>query len=148
MAKRHSDAEIVNALERLAYNGGNQAKTAKELGIDRTLINKWKRRTEINPEILNAERPKENDLDKDTRKTLYALRTLKHKAIKRAIEKVDSSSASQAAVIAAISTDKINLLSGKPTSRNESVRVRYTEPEALKQAASNVVPFKRRESIG
>jgi transposase-like protein len=144
--KRHTDQEIKHALETLELNRGNQTKTAKELGIDRTLLNKWKQRVAQNPDILDAEAPQESELDRNTRKTLEGLKTLQAKAIKRAIEKIDGSSASQAAVIAAISTDKINLLSGKPTSRNESVRVRYAQPDDLKNAAANVVPFKRRET--
>lgn len=107
MSKRrqYSDNEKASVLANLRANKGNSSKTARDSGVNRQTIDKWKRGLGINDDVLQMLHVKTGELC-DLHK-LIAVRSLGLLS-----NKLSDCTAVQLSTIAAISTEKMLLLEG------------------------------------
>lgn len=110
---RYSDEQKAEALAALDANGGNVSKTARELGIKRTVLQQWKTRgvpTSVTQMSHEKKAPLADRLD-----------ALAHTLLDD-LEMVDARSGTinNRAVALAIAVDKARLLRGEPTTINEN----------------------------
>jgi transposase-like protein len=108
LQRRYSDEERANALAALAANGGNFAKTARDLGIPRRTLQDWHKGT-IHPEAAENSAPKKTALTEQFENLAYQM-------LEIAFAKAAELDAKAATVAAATAVDKMLLLRGKPTS--------------------------------
>jgi transposase-like protein len=102
--RRYTDDDRSSALAKLAENGGDVSKTARELGIPPQTLRQW-RDGKRHPEALQQSEGKKSELaDRYERLTFKALRQAE-----KGIPKLGGRDAS---VVAGIFTDKMLLLRG------------------------------------
>lgn len=131
----YSDAEMVGALRAVDANKGYIKPTADALGIPAKTLSNWtlnKGKRAI--QARNASLGHNEDLGIADRYLDIIIA-----AQDRTLEAIGSASAYQAALIGAISTDKRQLILGRPTSRTEAIRTRYVDGDALRGMANRVI---------
>ena len=115
MAQRHySDEQKATALAVLASNGGNVDRTARELGMPRKTLDRWAKGG-VHPDVARSGQEKRRPLAE-----LFediARRSLGYVTD----EKLKTADPQKLVTIAAIATDKAQLLRGQPTSITEDV---------------------------
>ena len=114
MKRQFSDNEKSSTLAILTANNGNSSKTARETGVKRQTINKWKLGMGINDDVRQMLHVKKEEL-RDLHKFIAV------KALGLLQNKLEDCSAIQLSTIAAISTDKMLVLSGEPDSITRSL---------------------------
>ena len=146
--QKHSAETMTHALDRLAANGGNVKKTAAELGLARSVLTSWRdgtrRRSEAAAAIVgNAPADVTVDLTPEDGARYAELagkwQNLANLAVDEATVRVKEAKPKELAIIAAVSTDKALLLSGRPTSRTEERHIVYVAPNALRELAGQVI---------
>jgi len=134
--RQFSDNEKASVLATLKANKGNSSRTARETGVKRQTIDKWKQGLGINSDVLQMLHVKKEEL-RDLHKLIAV------KALGLLQNKLSDCSAGQLSTIAAISTDKMQVLSGEPDSitrslppeqKREKVREWLTEQGLLSPA--------------
>lgn len=113
--KRHySEADKAAALALLDSNGGNVKATAAQLSMPRATLATWARGEHINRDVVNKYHEKKEELADiwDQVARAYLARALDESA-------VQGSNGQTAVTSAAIATDKLQLLQGKPTEVTE-----------------------------
>jgi len=105
--RQFSDNLKSSTLAILKANNGNSSKTARETGVERRTINKWKLGLGINDDVRQMAQVKKSEL-RDLHKLIAV------KALGLLQNKLEDCSAVQLSTIAAISTDKMQVLSGEP----------------------------------
>lgn len=111
---RYSENEKASVLAVLETNNGNTGKTARETGVLRQTIGAWKAGIGINEDVQNILHVKKEEL-RDLHKLIAV------KALGLMQNKLSDCSAAQLSTIAAISTEKMLLLEGEPTSINKEL---------------------------
>ncbi len=134
--RQYPDEQKAAVLANLDANKGNVAKTAREADVPRKTLAAWKNGIGINEDVANISHVKKEEL-RDLHK-LIAVR-----ALGLLQNKLSDCSAVQLSTIAAISTDKMQVLSGEPDSitrslppeqKREKVREWLTEQGLLSPA--------------
>ena len=107
--RRYSDNDRATALAALDANGGNAAKTARELGIPRITLKEWADGRH-NDDVSDNRQLKRDDLASKFEQiaNAYTDRLLDPKVIEK-------SKASEASTVAGTAVDKMRLLRGLPT---------------------------------
>lgn len=106
--RRYSDDERATALAALAANGGNLARTAKQLGIPGTTLKQWAK-GQRHPEAAQMSDQKKGDL-------ADALEGVAWKLAEAAPDKIPFADLKNLAVALGIVIDKMQILRNKPTS--------------------------------
>ncbi len=101
--RKFSDEEKACILAVLAANNGNASKTARQSGVLRQTINRWKNGVGVNDAVA-----KMLHIKKEEMRDLYQLIAVK--ALGQLQYRLEDCSAYELVVIAGISTDKILLL--------------------------------------
>jgi hypothetical protein len=109
--RRYTDEDRSTALVVLAANGGNIERTARELGIPRTTLQRWDQGT-AHPEAAANAAPKKEAL-------ANLLEGLVYDALGVLPGNLASANARQLMTIAAVAVDKMLLLRGLPTQINQ-----------------------------
>jgi transposase-like protein len=104
----HSDHRKAEALAVLQANGGNVAKTARQLGIPRATITLW-RDGGVSEDVTESCQGKKQDL-------ADALEALVWKCVECLPDKLANANAKDAATVMGIATEKMQLLRERPTS--------------------------------
>lgn len=105
--RRFSDEERAAALAALAANGGNVAKTARQVGVPRKTLSHWAKGTR-HPEAAKMGQLKKGNL-------ADAFEDAAWKLIGVALDKADKMGGKDAMVAAAVAVDKMRLLRELPT---------------------------------
>jgi hypothetical protein len=121
--RQYSDDTKASVLATLKANDGNVAKTAREAEVPRQTIESWKNGIGINDDVLNIQHVKKEDL-----KDLHKLIAVKSLGLLQ--NKLGDCSAQQLSTIAAISTDKMLVLSGEANSITQDVTKHSHEERA------------------
>ena len=117
MARRqYSDADKASALAALDANGGNVARTARELSIPRQTLDSWTNERGINHDVPELRQEKRGELAEQLEAIAY---TLAGDLVKQ--DKRELATLQQIATSLGIVVDKMQLLRGKPTAINEEV---------------------------
>lgn len=130
--RRYTDEQRVTALAVLQSNDGNLSRTSRETGISITTIRNW--RDNPNPDLAELGNQKKAALSELWEDVARAY-------IQRALEAtvITGSGGQTAITVAAIATDKMQLLTGNPT---ENIRhehnERATPQRALEAAAAEL----------
>ncbi|HEX7002181.1 MAG TPA: transposase [Trueperaceae bacterium] len=127
--RRYTDNDRATALAVLDSNGGNIARTARETGISQSTLRDW--RDDPHPdtaELRDQKRAALSDLWEEVARA-YIARALDHAA-------VNDTTAQSAVTVAAIATDKLQLLLGKPTEISKHEHERRETPAAALEAAA------------
>ena len=114
MSRRYTDDERTSAVAAVISNGGNVYKTAQELGIPITTLQRWTT-GERHPEVRRMAYEKKEVL-------ADVFERLAHKALEVSEKGMDRLGAKDAMITAATAVDKMRLLRGESTS---NVAVRY-----------------------
>lgn len=109
---RYSDEEKATALAALDANGGNVARTARELDIPDSTLRNWANGRGVNDDIPQLRDQKKGELTE-------ALRELAWMLIGAVPGKIDDANLSSVFTGLGITLDKLQLLSGEPTERSE-----------------------------
>lgn len=107
--RRYSDDERAACLAALASNGGDVAKTAREVGVPYHTLKHWadgKRHPEAR-QMANGKKPDLADMLED----------LAYRAVRTSRRGLRHLKADRAAVVAGIAIEKMQLLRGQPTER-------------------------------
>jgi hypothetical protein len=121
--RQYSDEQKAAVLANLEANNGNVAKTARDAEIPGTTLDAWKRGIGINDDVTNIRDVKKEDL-----KDLHKLIAVKSLGLLQ--NKLSDCSAQQLSTIAAISTDKMLVLSGEANSITQDVTKHSNEDRA------------------
>lgn len=111
---KYSDVDKATALAVLDANGGNVKKTATDTGIPRTTIERWTKGQAVNPDVTDLRHEKKGEL-------ADRLREIAHKLIDSVDTKIPDANLQQVFTALGITIEKMQLLSGEPTDRNEVV---------------------------
>lgn len=138
MARKHySDEQVAHALAVLTSNGGNLLKTSRATGVERATLRAWQagELRQHKPDVVNEKREGKEQAISDK------LETFAHKAAERASgdEFVAELKGKDLLIAAGIAIEKVQLLRGRPTSRQESVRISFIAPNALSELADAVI---------
>ncbi len=127
MAKKRqfSDNEKAAVLATLKANKDNSSKTARETGVKRQTIDKWKQGLGINDDVLQMLHVKKEEL-RDLHKFIAV------KALGLMQNKLSECSAGQLSTIAAISTEKMLLLDNDATNITRDATPRTNEERAAR----------------
>jgi hypothetical protein len=138
MARKHyTEEEVGRALAVLRSNSGNLKKTAALTGVTRATLRAWAAGDlrQHNPEAVHD---KETVIEAMLADGFHQF-ALKAVAKANTQEFVDSLKGRDLLLSAAIATDKGQLLRGKPTARNDGLKVSLVMPNGLKALAVQVV---------
>jgi transposase-like protein len=108
--RAYSDDDKANALAALAANGGNVAKTARQLKLPRVTLLRWSA-GQVHPEVSNLGHQKRKALDRK-------LEDLAHRLVDALPGKIDRATLAQAAVALGIAIEKMRLLREQATDIN------------------------------
>lgn len=130
--RRYTDDDRATALAVLDSNGGNLSRTARETGIAVSTLQRWV-----------ADRAQDlSDLRNQKRESLSELwENIARAYIARALDAaaVNETAAQSAVTVAAIATDKLQLLQGKPTEINRHEHNERATPERALDAAATAL---------
>lgn len=121
--QQYSENEKSAVLAHLEANNGNSSKTARETGVLRQTIDRWKEGIGITSDVQQMLHVKKEEL-RDLHKLIAV------KALGLLQNKLADCSAAQLSTIAAISTDKMQVLSGEPDSITKDVTKHSNEDRA------------------
>lgn len=124
----HSDAQKAEALAALAANGGNVARTARQIGVPATTLTKWSKGVNVNGDV--TEKGEEKRIGLADR-----LETLAHQIVDRLPEKFDDATAQQLATTLGITVDKMQILRGKPSQINQET----ADPERRRERIAELL---------
>lgn len=110
----YTDAQKADALAALDANGGNQYKTARQIGVPRKTLAEWANGRHTNVDVATMRQGKQVALAE-------RLEMLANLLLDALPGKLDSASAKDAAITLGIALDKMQLLRGEPTSIHESL---------------------------
>ena len=130
--RRYTDDDRATALAVLDSNNGNLSRTSKETGISISTLRNW--RDDPHPDLAelgNQKRAALSDLWEEVART-YIGRALNEAAVK-------DTGAQSAITVAAIATDKLQLLQGKPTEINRHEHNERATPERALDAAATAL---------
>lgn len=129
--RRYTDDDRATALAVLDSNDGNITRTARETGIPASTIKRW---TEDRGDLA--------DLRDQKRESLSELwENIARAYIARALDAaaVNETAAQSAVTVAAIATDKLQLLQGKPTEINRHEHNERATPDRALDAAATAL---------
>ena len=130
--RRYTDDDRATALAVLDSNNGNIARTARETGISQSTLRDW--RDDPHPdtaELRDQKRASLGALWEEVARA-YIARALTEAAVK-------DTGAQSAITVAAIATDKLQLLSGKPTEINRHEHNERATPDRAIDAAATAL---------
>lgn len=130
--RRYTDDDRATALAVLDSNDGNLSRTSRETGIAASTIKRW---VDDRAEDLS-------DLRDQKREALSALwENVARAYLERALEPAvrDDSTGQAAITIAAIATDKLQLLRGQPTEINRHEHSERATPDRALDAAATAL---------
>ena len=111
--RRYSDEDKATALTVLAANNGDLRKTSRDTGVPFSTLRKWANNQGVNQSVITKGITKKKELSAE-------LEDLAYKIVGVMPDKLDSASLQQLATSLGITIDKMQLLQGKPTERNET----------------------------
>lgn len=109
--RRYSDSDKAAALAALDANDGNTHKTAKQLNIPRTTLERWVE-GRVSDDVPHLRQHKKRELHE-------SLEELAYKLVAVMPEKIDEANLQQSAVALGVVIEKMQLLRGDPTERLE-----------------------------
>lgn len=112
--RQFSDKDKAAALAVLDANNGNVFKTAKQLNIGRTTLEGWSKGRGINHDVPELRQHKKDEISQ-------RLVEIVHKLIDAMPDKITDANLQQVSTSIGIAVEKIQLLDGDPTERNEIV---------------------------
>lgn len=135
MRKHYTDEQVANALVVLKSNAGNYKRTERQTGVSRATLRAWEagKLKHHDPATVQSAQTETEQRLGDTFERLAIEST------QRALEKVREASYLDLLKGAGISTEKMLLVRGRPTSRSESIRISFIAPNALDQLAESVI---------
>lgn len=130
--RRYTDDDRATALAVLQSNGGNLSRTARETGISQSTIRGW--RDDPHPDLAELRDQKRETLSElwENIARAYIARALDAAAVK-------DTGAQSAVTVAAIATDKLQLLQGKPTEINRHEHNERATPDRAIDAAATAL---------
>lgn len=130
--RRYTDDDRATALAVLDSNNGNLTRTAREVGIAVSTLQRWiKDRSEDLSDLRNQKRESLSELWEQVARAYIA------RALQDAV--VDDTAAQSAVTVAAIATDKKQLLSGQPTEINRHEHNERATPDRAIDAAATAL---------
>lgn len=134
----YTDEQRANGLAVLASTGGNMLKAARLLGVSRSTLRGWAGKSGSTTGF-----PREPQVVEVRAKTIQLadrLEQVAHLAVGLSIgEKIEDASAKDRLVVAGIAIEKMQLLRGGPTQRQESVSVTLVAGGSLRELAASVL---------
>jgi transposase-like protein len=109
VGRRYSDEEKAQALAALDANGGNVAKTARQIGVPRKTLAEWAADRHTHDDVAEIRQRKKIDLAQQ-------LENIARQIADALPDKIQAANLQQAATSMAIAIDKMQLLRGAPTS--------------------------------
>lgn len=133
----YSDEEVANALAMLRANGQNAKKTAALLGIPRTTIRAWAGRAHSSTgKQMYPKQVKPELLQERSEEIATSLENLAAMSVGFAVEKMPEASYKDLLIGAGIAIEKVQLLRGRATSRNESLVIQLVAGGSLNELAN------------
>lgn len=135
----YSDAQAANALSMLEANGGNAKRTAALLGIPRTTLRQWANRAQSStarPKQVSAQLVKDRSAEIADSLEDLAARSV---GLAGSGEKLAAASYKDLLIGAGIAIEKVQLLRGRATSRNESLTIHLVAGAGLQELAERTL---------
>jgi transposase-like protein len=114
LRRQYSDSDKAAALAALDANGGNANKTAKELGIGESTLRSWANGRGTHPEVAKLRERKKDEI-------AGRLVDIVHQIIDDMPSKMKDATLQQMATTLGIAVEKIQLLQGGATERQEVI---------------------------
>lgn len=136
MARKHyTEEKIAHCLATLRSNGGNLKRTSQAVGVSRQTLKTWSMGKL--PMAVDRERVEEKT-DQMGQRLVEQFGEIATLSLEEAKKKIPAASYRDLLIGAGISTEKRELLTGRPTSRQEAIKIALVMPEGLRTLAAQV----------